>query len=181
VTDKRPFVVVSGLPASGKTTLARHLADALDLPLLDKDDILEGLFEHVREVDPPTRRRLSRESDAELARMAAASDGAVIVSFWRHPSQDGASGTPTAWLADLNGRLIEVHCDCLPDVAEQRFRQRRRHPGHNDETRAAELGDQLRRLAAHGPLGLGQVISLRTDSPYRPSDIIDEVRRGLRR
>ena len=38
------FVVVSGLPASGKTTLAKSLALALGLRLLDKDDILESLF-----------------------------------------------------------------------------------------------------------------------------------------
>lgn len=181
MTGKRPFVVVSGLPASGKTTLGRLLADALDLPLLDKDDILESLFERVREVDPPTRQRLSRESDEHLAKVAEASQGAVIVSFWRHPSQDSDSGTPTDWLADLNGRLIEVHCDCLPEVAEQRFRHRQRHPGHNDHMRAAVLSGQLRRLAARGPLGLGQVISVRTDSLYRPADIIDDVRRGLAR
>jgi len=42
--DKR-FIVVSGLPASGKSTLARRLAPALGLPLLDKDEILERLFD----------------------------------------------------------------------------------------------------------------------------------------
>jgi shikimate kinase len=39
------FVAVSGLPASGKTVLGRALAGALDLPLLDKDEILESMFE----------------------------------------------------------------------------------------------------------------------------------------
>jgi dephospho-CoA kinase len=42
---RRLFVVVSGLPGSGKTTLGRRLAPALDLPLIDKDDILNRLFE----------------------------------------------------------------------------------------------------------------------------------------
>jgi hypothetical protein len=42
---EQPFVVVSGLPGSGKTTLGRRLARALGLPLIDKDDILERLFE----------------------------------------------------------------------------------------------------------------------------------------
>jgi uridine kinase len=36
------LVLVTGPPASGKTTLARPLADALDLPLIGKDLIKEA-------------------------------------------------------------------------------------------------------------------------------------------
>ena len=43
-----PLVIVSGLPASGKSTLSRGLAAALSLALIDKDVILEGLFEIVQ-------------------------------------------------------------------------------------------------------------------------------------
>jgi shikimate kinase len=46
---QKPLVVVSGLPGSGKTTLGRRLAQALNLPLIDKDDILDRLFETARE------------------------------------------------------------------------------------------------------------------------------------
>jgi uridine kinase len=42
---RKPFVVISGLPGSGKTTLGRRLAPVLNLPLIDKDDILDRLFE----------------------------------------------------------------------------------------------------------------------------------------
>jgi len=46
VADRLPpgtFVVVSGPPASGKTTLARTIAPALDLPLIAKDTIKQAL------------------------------------------------------------------------------------------------------------------------------------------
>jgi predicted kinase len=38
------FVVVSGSPASGKTTLARAIASELNLPLIAKDAIKEALM-----------------------------------------------------------------------------------------------------------------------------------------
>ena len=41
----RLLVVVSGLPASGKTTVGRALSHGLSLPLIDKDDILEAMFD----------------------------------------------------------------------------------------------------------------------------------------
>jgi len=79
------FVVVSGLPGSGKSTLARPISQALGLPLLDKDAILERLFESKGQGDIEWRRSLSRESDLILQREAAALRGAVLVSHWHLP------------------------------------------------------------------------------------------------
>lgn len=177
--DDRPFIVVSGLPASGKTTLASKLAAILRLPLFDKDDILEALFERAGPVDATARQSLSRMSDDVLRTIAAASQGAVIVSHWRHESAKGTSGTPVAWLKALSTTLIEVHCICPPAIAERRFRARQRHPSHNDAVRSPDLTDQFQRLAGLGPLGLGVTISVRTDEPYDIAGIIREIRRHL--
>jgi len=175
----RPFIIVSGLPASGKTTLAVKLAKALHLPLFDKDDILEALFEHAGSVDVAERQRLSRASDEVLVRVAAASQGAVVVSFWRHETAEGASGTPVAWVKALSAALVEVHCLCSPEVAEQRFKARHRHPAHNDGARAPNLTAQFRRLADRGPLSLGVTIAVRTDKPYDFTSLVDEIRGHL--
>jgi shikimate kinase len=45
MSSHRPFVVLSGLPGSGKSTIGREIAAALSLPLIDKDDILARLFD----------------------------------------------------------------------------------------------------------------------------------------
>ena len=87
------FVVISGLPGSGKTSLARQLAPALHLPLIDKDDILERLFEAKGAGGAEWRRMLSRESDALLeAEARASSGGAVLVSHWRQAGMPADSG-----------------------------------------------------------------------------------------
>ena len=37
-------VAMSGLPASGKSTLARRLGPLLGIPVVDRDDLLEAPF-----------------------------------------------------------------------------------------------------------------------------------------
>ena len=135
----RPFVVVSGLPASGKSTLARRLGPALNLPVIDKDDILERLFESRGTGDAARRRTLSRESDEILQQRAiAAADGAVLASFWRVPGMPSDSGTSTQWLSALSTHLVNVHCVCDAETAVDRFLRRQRHRGHLDETRSRD-------------------------------------------
>jgi cytidylate kinase len=128
----RPFIVMSGLPGSGKTTLARRLAPALNLPLIDKDDILDRLFESKGIGDARWRRTLSRDSDAILQHEATSSNGAILVSFWRLPGMLSDSGTATDWLQAPSHRLVNIRCACEPEIAASRFLQRRRHPGHLD-------------------------------------------------
>ncbi len=160
------FVVVSGLPASGKSTLGRQLGPVLGLPVLDKDDLLVPLFTEDDDVDQSRRTRLSREADVLFQGAAQrALGGAVLVSFWRRPELSTTSGTPTEWLRSL-GPSLEVFCECPPAVAASRFLSRRRHPGHGDaERREADLIEQFEALVRLGPLGIGRTITVDTTRP----------------
>src|SRR4249919_3490736 len=93
------FIVVSGVPGSGKSTLGAALALTLGLRFLDKDDFLEQLFESKGVGDIVWRRGLSRESDLLFQMEAANSEGAVLVSHWRLAGMPANSGTPTQWLS----------------------------------------------------------------------------------
>ena len=132
--------------------------------MLDKDDILEGLFDSLGVGDAEWRNRLSRAADEALRRLADQTAGAVLASFWRHPQMTGESGTPTGWLSSLSGKIVEVYCVCSPEIAAERFSTRKRHDGHLDrDKRKDELVANFVQLAAHGPLGLGRLIGVDTD------------------
>jgi predicted kinase len=157
---QKRFVVVSGLPASGKTTLARALAPALGLRLLDKDDMLERLFAERGTGDRARRQVLSRESDRMLQAEAAASRGAVLVSHWRVPGLPDGSGTPVDWLRELPGRLVHVRCLCPPGIAAARFLERKRHTGHLDAD--VSYADLVARFQSAAALDLEPAIEVDT-------------------
>lgn len=131
------FVIVSGLPASGKTTLACALALELDFPLLDKDSFLEALFATEGPGNSEWRRGLSKRADMSLREAALAKRRAVITSWWRHPRSTADSGTPADWLAPVPS-FVEVHCICSASVAAARFLACTRHPGHLDHQRSVD-------------------------------------------
>ena len=178
----RPFVIVSGLPGSGKTTLARRLAPALGLQLIDKDDILERLFEQKGTGDAAWRRALSRESDAVLQREASASPGAVVSSMWHVTGMAADSGTPTQWLLELSRRVVTVHCVCSPEIAVTRFTRRTRHAGHLDAARTfADVLSGLRSQAALGALEIGPRVDVDTTGAPDIERVAGEIRELLDR
>lgn len=172
----RLLVVVSGLPASGKSTVGAYLSTGLSLPLLDKDAVLEALFDSLGCEDRDQRERLSRASDEVLLRLARESTAAVVVNWW---NQDSAPGR----LAEAADSLVEVFCDCPLDVAADRFEVRERHPGHLDRTMTTaerEPGRRLLRDTYRGPLGLGgPLVTVDTSRPVDAEGLLDRVRAAI--
>ncbi len=169
-------IVVSGLPASGKSKIARALAARLSFDLFDKDDFLESLFDKNLVATLEDRRRLSRMSDVRFQSAASLSDAAILVSHWRSMAAGAGSGTPLDWVAEHFSNVIELYCNCDPTVATARFLSRQRHPGHLDSHQdPAEWQAQMIKLASALPLNCGSIIEIRTDQSIDAEAVADAV------
>ena len=169
------LVVVSGLPASGKTTMGALLSRRLSMPLIDKDAILEEMFDTVGCANEKERSRLSRASDEVLYALAATSPAAVLVNWWDRESAP-------ARLRDITPSVVEVFCHCPIDVAAARFMSRARHPGHRDWSRSStEIRQSFDRLgtAFPKPLGIGHVLRVDTELDVDADVVVRQVRGAL--
>lgn len=155
--------MITGLPASGKTTLARLLGEELGFAVIDKDDFLEVLLGTVREFDAEFRYQCSREADKQFEETARVAGDVILVSHWQRPDESRESGTPSAWLREFDS-VIEIVCHCSVAVAVRRFRNRNRHPGHGDNrSELSELLLWFEEDSLKSPLGVGSLITVNTE------------------
>ena len=175
------FIVFSGLPGSGKSTVARQVAPTLGMPLLDKDDFLDTLFAERGVGNSEWRTALSREADERFVTAAQHLGGACLVSWWRHPSASTQSGTPTEWLSTLPTPIVEVHCRCHVGTAVDRFLDRQRHPGHLDSVRTrSSLLTEFSNFDAR-PLGVGPVVDCDNEFEVNVPALLQSIRAALAR
>jgi predicted kinase len=128
------WIIVTGLPATGKSTLARQLAARYGLPLLAKDFFKEPLLQAAGPVTATRSRELSNLSFTRLfARLGElAGNGADVLlegNFRAGEHEAQLNGLPPA-------RLAQVLCRCDERARQLRMAARTadptRHPGHGD-------------------------------------------------
>ena len=130
--------VITGLPGTGKTTLARALARQLAAPLLAKDGIKEPLLDVLGAADRSASRRLSDASFAVLFALAAQhllAAGSVVLEGNFRPAEHEAPLRALLARQALPG-CVQVLCRASETLRQQRLRARAtdaaRHSGHRD-------------------------------------------------
>ena len=143
------LLVISGMPATGKTTLGRRLAADLSLPFFSKDGLKETLFDALGAADRAWSQRLGVASFALLrhiteTQLAARQSLAVEANFLAEYDAPFYQSVATRHGA----RVAQVWLTAEPATIVRRFERRaasaERHPGHVelahlDEFRAALL------------------------------------------
>lgn len=128
------WILVTGLPATGKTTLSRLVAMRYQLPVLAKDVFKEQLLQDSGTVDVVRSRELSNlgfsKLFAELGMLALAGRDVLLDGNFRAGEHEAALHSfPRA-------RIAQVLCRCDESLRLARIAARAgdpaRHPGHAD-------------------------------------------------
>ena len=149
-TPKPKLIVVCGLPATGKSSLAEELRDALGWPLFAKDQFKELLYDSSDQGEDAYTRETStivgKQSIALLlmvARQLLKANVSCIIEANFLP--DLAPDDLNPLLAIAEGR--QVHCSIHGDLVLERYRNRaqagERHPVHVDEGAEEELTNRI--------------------------------------
>lgn len=130
-------VVLSGPPATGKSTIARRLAERMRLPLLSRDVIKEALFDTLGWEDRLKSKQYGAAAAhvlfTQLTDIVRAGASCLTESNFRrtHSSTDFQR-----LIANTGVHIIQVQCVADGQVLLDRFTARsasvERHPGHCD-------------------------------------------------
>lgn len=156
-------ILVNGIPASGKSTVARGVAERLGCPLMTLDTVKDPLFEHFGIGDREHNRKLGRASYGIIFNAIGdwPADTRVVIDAWfgfqpldvldHHLARAGLD------------RIVEVWCHAPAEVLAQRYgaRLETRSAGHPG---AAYIPELVALAARATPTGRAPVFDVDTTS-----------------
>ncbi len=165
-------ILVNGVPASGKSTVARAVSQMLGWPLLTLDTIKEAFFAHLGTGDREYNRLLGKASyQAMFALIGDFPEGSTtVVDAWfgfqpievlhGHLDRAGVDGTAEIW------------CHAPPEIIGQRYGSRleQRHSGHLGASYVPELIELAGRAR---PLSTYRLLDVDTTGPLDNARLAD--------
>lgn len=173
---RKRLVMVNGVPASGKSSVARRLSDATGWPVLTLDTIKNPFLILLPPADRLFNRTLGRASYAAIFDLIAEAPAGttVIVDAWFgfQPLEVLQDGLTRAGVTDL----LEIWCHAPPETVGARYQARldKRPKGHPGADYVPELIELAKRAT---PTGLAPRLDLETTAPADLSAVTAWLRR----
>jgi hypothetical protein len=177
MTAKGTIVLVSGAPATGKSTVASAVADDLGFPLLSLDVVKETLADvlGIKEEPEAWSYTLGDAAAEVVFRLSDMFPRAVVEGWWRGDRRKRAEERFVG--------CVEIFCRCEPSLAERRMRARQganRHPIHRDMVNPEVVRQAAGLAGTVLPLGVGAaLIEVDTSSGVAWDWLLGAVRDAL--
>jgi predicted kinase len=162
---KLTIIIFTGLPGTGKTTLSRQVAEALNIPLIAKDDIKEIMYDKIGWSDKAYSAKLAHATFGIMDYITEQHlKTGISIALESNYSPKLANERFQEWQQTYGCSITQVVCRTDIDVLARRYFERQhtdRHPGHNDtgtieEYRASFLqrieNEENQPLAVDGPV-----------------------------
>jgi glucokinase len=164
------LVMINGVPASGKSSVARALAYATGWPLLTLDSVKAPFLRELAPVDRLLNRRLGGASyEAIFNLIGDAAGGTFLMDAWFgfQPPERLRAGLERAGVS----QVCEIWCHSPPETVGARYAARvaGRDPGHPGLDYVPEL---IRLAEVARPMALGPVIEVDTLQPVETAPLL---------
>ena len=178
------WLIVTGPPAGGKTTLVRRLSQDLAVPVFEKDALKDELYRTLGHGDRDWSRQIGLTAISVLfstARQMLQAGSSVVTeaNFYRQFDSERAAEV----LQQVRARVVQLHCSASPEILVERNARRRtsakQWPGHHvmpDE----ELLEGIE-AGTWEPLNIpSEIIRVDTSEPFTYTSILSEIHEAIR-
>ena len=168
-------ILVNGVPASGKSTVAKAISQCAGWPLLALDTVKEALFAQLGTGDRDHNRLFGKASYKAIFAVAAdfPTDSTIVIDAWFgfQPTDVLIAHLQCAGVSNV----IEVWCHAPPEVVGERYRARlaSRPEGHLGASYIPELVALAARAA---PIGGCPVVDVDTMRPLEAPALVARLK-----
>jgi predicted kinase len=128
----KKLIIVNGLPASGKSTLAARLSKELGLPMFSKDQFKELIADTIGYTDHESTQTFGKASFAILFSVARKClENGVSVIIEGNFSLGDETKEFLKYIKEADIETQEVLCYATPELLMRRFKERAQHPSRH--------------------------------------------------
>jgi len=146
---KAKMILITGLPSTGKTHLAKIVSTSFSLPLFSKDEIKETLFNHLGYSDRMWSKKLGVASFGLLYKLIEtqlkSNQSLIAETYFK---SELASPILSRLQTKYRCSILQIKCFAHSATLIKRFTKRaqskERHPGHKDSENLLEWKNHIK-------------------------------------